>query len=836
MFNFRKSNKDSFFDPPPSVPEAELQITDTLGDGVFLRNCGSLGIVYELSSGVYDEPLTITEMSFEYDRMTRFLRETIKGLENEGDTVTQFICSQRQADPVTSFKAATEAGKILEFENNYVEQMGLIKRRFIIAVLWEPKKKSSLTEVFKKSIKGDEQSYATEILLKKEKFLKYLARIESASELGLTKWSDSNYIDYISECLCKGEKPKFESHAQPFHQLSHSITANMAAADKNGFKFGNGQTGSYFFPNLPEYFALGRFKAFVSSIPATNWDMAWCMSEGHTKLSSEHFARLLWFARGPAYKKHHQDVLNLQDKTSAINPYGKLSVGLNVYDDNDEVEAKMRQLATVYLQCSIRREDSFGVQIFCRSLPLNSSSAENGIACRFTTKSLDTAKGFLPFFDGPQGKGIRVWQSTRKFPAFFNLFQGESNRTTVLLGKSGAGKSVMNGSIILEFMERNPNGVVRVIDNKSSYSKLADLLGGKVVKFSKEEFKKSPYSPFAIKHWSEDDIELVRSFICSAIAFTNQNAVIESIHTDIIEESLRRCANAQEKDFEYEKETGGEVYPHFIWPQVVEQFEVAAEAKKQKDLKPVEDILRWTTSFGETGSLGFIFCTHESKEQLSDDIRFLVYDLENLNDPKLQNIASQLVALKTTRDIQKFSQSIPKLVIFEELGVYLHGETPAAREIANRFVMNVTKTVRKMNGIPFGISNATEDFFASPGGRSFWKQATQKIFLPFTADMFSDLQDRANSDSGERVALNEADLDIIKNLEIVDGHYSQAYLLSENSNTKVVINMPLSPAMYALLNTTPSQINMYNYYRNSGLSAADAIDKLTKDRIETLKE
>ena len=165
----------------------------------------------------------------------------------------------------------------------------------------------------------------------------------------------------------------------------------------------------------------------------------------------------------------------LSEKVGPINPYGKLNLSLTAFDVTGDIETAVSKAAIIYLGTPIRMEKRHGPQLIMRALPLNCSDEENGILGRFTTKTLDTAMGFLPVYDGPGGAGIRVWMNNRRFPTVTTSTL--ANRTTVLLGRMGAGKSVMNGSCILEFMERFPTGIVRVIDKKSSYAKLCDLLG-----------------------------------------------------------------------------------------------------------------------------------------------------------------------------------------------------------------------------------------------------------------------------------------------------------------------------------------------------------------------
>ena len=495
-----------------------------------------------------------------------------------------------------------------------------------------------------------------------------------------------------------------------------------------------------------------------------------------------------------------------------------------------EIESKIRRSALNYLNIPINLENRHAPLLISSCLPLNCSSEENSIVGRFRPMRLENALGFLPVYDGPYRKGYKLWQSTRGFPTSFDIFGGDQNRTTVILGKMGSGKSVINNTLILEFRARFPEGIIIVIDKKTSYQKSSDLIGGKVVRFTKENFKKAPYSPFAVKDWKDEDIELVISFITTAISESNPKAQIMDEHTEVLSEALKICIKLQEEDQEYALKEGGEIHPHFIWKDVLEQLEAAAVNKGFKSTAPVDELRRWTTSFSKTGQLGFLFCEYEKEEKFSESLNFIVYDLEGISDPRLQTIAARLVGLKVSREVLRYPESIPKLIIFEELGVYLEGDSQETQEQANRLVCNITKTIRKKNGIPVGITNAVDDFFTKAGGKSFWQQSTQKIFLPFTSEMVGSLYERI--EKKEIQGLGKADLDIIKSLHIKDGHYSQAYVMSDVADFKASVNLPLSPSMYALVNTSPLTNQRYMDLKKSGKTTLEALDIDAKEFAE----
>jgi type IV secretory pathway VirB4 component len=293
------------------------------------------------------------------------------------------------------------------------------------------------------------------------------------------------------------------------------------------------------------------------------------------------------------------------------------------------------------------------------------------------------------------------------------------------------------------------------------------------------------------------------------------------------------CVNNHAADLEWVTENpdrASSIPPHFTLMQVLEKLEPAADLKNFRgSLDAVDQLRKWLVPFTKTGQFGFLFSEHEKPREY-DSHRFMVYDLGGISDKRLQSMAAQLVSLKLIRDIKKLSRATQKLIIFEELGVFLHGESETTKDIANRLVKNITKTVRKYNGIPHGITNGVEDFFDHPGGLSFWSQATRRIFLPMTPAMIEKLRAKAED-------LDSADIDILQSLHIKDGAYTQAYIIigQGRDKIKVVIDIPLSPTAGAVFMTSGSVCAYYDKLRSEGMKVVDALEKLSAHLERTMQ-
>ena len=116
-----------------------------------------------------------------------------------------------------------------------------------------------------------------------------------------------------------------------------------------------------------------------------------------------------------------------------------------------------------------------------------------------------------------------------------------------------------------------------------------------------------------------------------------------------------------------------------------------------------------------------------------------------------------------------------------------------------------------------------DDFIRSEAGKTFWKIATQKLFLPQSDAAKQDIETELGKE------LSPADIDIIKDLVIKKGFYSQAYLISQKMKFKGSFLIPLSALMFAIVSTDPNIEQIYNRLREQGMPPALAIETMARD-------
>jgi type IV secretory pathway VirB4 component len=319
-------------------------------------------------------------------------------------------------------------------------------------------------------------------------------------------------------------------------------------------------------------------------------------------------------------------------------------------------------------------EKQIPIHMLASSLPLNCLATSNKIKGRYRRIRLENALAFMPIYSGPASTHGHRWHSSRGLhPCRFDLFAGEGNKMTTVLGASRSGKSVLTNQLILEFLERFPEGIVRIIDKRTSYLKLADLLGGKIINFSEDALRKDPYSPFALSEWNEDDIENVFLLILTAIVQKNPGIRMTSIHTEILREAIKISYNNQAKNLQMvsaQTQNQTQIDPHPIWEDLLSNLPIASSNLSQGGAHGLDaakdDLVLWSLSLTKSGQYGFIFSKHEHQPP-TNDLKLLVYDLDGNSDPVLRQLSAMMAFIKISRDLAKLPRSAKKLIIFEEL-------------------------------------------------------------------------------------------------------------------------------------------------------------------------
>ena len=150
----------------------------------------------------------------------------------------------------------------------------------------------------------------------------------------------------------------------------------------------------------------------------------------------------------------------------------------------------------------------------------------------------------------------------------------------------------------------------------------------------------------------------------------------------------------------------------------------------------------------------------------------------------------------------------------------VRSEIEKASELATSFMRSIVKTARKIGAQAIGVTNELDDY-ETEAGRTFWRISTQKLFLPQSNATKSQIKRNL---SGE---LSEADTEVISDLKMKKGHYSEGYLMNETSGYKGSFLIPLSKLMFAIVSTDADVEERYSELRQGGYEPWQAVTELS---------
>lgn len=835
----RESNVKKKLDKvEPTFAEKYLHIREEIEPSIFLLKNGDLGAIFRIE-GIYDECLTTNEVEERIGTILKSIRSISLGVpshEQRSNTVIQVLMRQRKVSKEDVFNGSHEnykkddLRKLFEEEDFYqFKTQNITKREFLISfrfVVEEIKGhpiKENIKKFLQRNLEGDD--FQRDVEGKRRAFKEEISNFKHniCKDFKIEELKSSELIDFLQKYFPSEEEVPVVTDIMGLHQ--QVIFPNFDLDHQKGkFSCEGGSFKLFYLDQLPEKFKYGQFKIFLNEIPLLEYDISWNISHGGADVDNELVAKESWFSGKPTRQKEAKNFSDFRENLNTRMPKVIQSFRLIARNLNSDKEGLLQSVAMNFLGARLVKESQIPAHMFISSLPLNCLPVENKVkGGRFRTIKLEKALAFCPIFDGPsQSNGTRNWISRQGTLTKFDLFAGQGNRMTAILADTRAGKSVFNANQILEFMARYPQGVVRVIDKKSSYQKLGDLTGGRVVSFSESVLKEDPYSPFALKGWDEDDMENLFLLISTVLVQKNEGINFSACHSEVLKESIKSAYNAHFKNLTDAKKNGLDVDPHPVWNDILTQMPQVCKNLRDSGVSGAEeakeDLARWSVNLYETGQYGFLFSKHEVKKDEHRNDRFLTYDLDGITDPILEQLAAMMAFIKIGRDLAKLPRSTPKLVIFEELGMLLHGDGKA-QVLMNEFILMVIKTCAKLNAQAIAITNEIKDYTKKDAGKTIWNKSSQKIFLPLGEQV-----DEAKKSWSERY--NEADFQIIESLE-KEFHLkrSQAYIKSNNEVApyKGTIIIPLSPFFDAICTTSGPQVEKYNELRKEGKTCMESL-------------
>lgn len=339
-----------------------------------------------------------------------------------------------------------------------------------------------------------------------------------------------------------------------------------------------------------------------------------------------------------------------------------------------------------------------------RGIPSNTIAA----AFPYVYKSLNDSNGVLIGRSG----GV---------PVFVNFFQRDSERVnsnTVIIGKSGSGKSYATKTILTQLAAENSK--IFILDPENEYSKMATKFQGKVIDVgSATQGRLNPFHIITSLTDEEGDSESE-----AVTSYTTHLQFLEEFYRQILpgidSDALEYLNNITIRMYEAKgiddatdlSKLKPSDFPTFddLYDKILNDFQMTNGEYSKGNLRV---LLNYISKFA-TGGRNSILWNGEAS--ISTNENFIVFNFQSLLANKNNTIANaqMLLVLKwldneiiKNRDYNMKYHACRKIVVvIDEAHVFIDSKYPIALD----FMYQLAKRIRKYNGMQMVITQNIKDF------------------------------------------------------------------------------------------------------------------------------
>lgn len=379
--------------------------------------------------------------------------------------------------------------------------------------------------------------------------------------------------------------------------------------------------------------------------------------------------------------------------------------------------------------------------------------------------------------------GLLIGQN--KLPTFVDFFKRDNERVnsnTVIIGKSGSGKSYATKTLLANLA--SDNAKVFILDPENEYTTLTSNLKGRVLDVSSS--KNGRINPFhIIASLDDENQDGTSNSFYSHLQFLEEffRVILKGINADSLELLNKVIVEVYNKKGINPKtdltKLKAKDYP--IFQDLAEEIDARIEKEKDEyNLSCYKVLSNYVSKFrrgGRNSALWNGFTTFNPTEN------FVCFNFQKLLSNKNNQIgnAQMLLVLKwldneviKNRDYNLLNGTDRKIVIaIDEAHVFIDEKFPVALD----FMYNLAKRIRKYNGMQIVITQNIKDFVGSP-------EIARKSSAIINVSQYSFIFSLAPNDMSDLCTLYEKAGQINENEteNIVNLHRGSAFLITGPAN------------------------------------------------------
>ncbi len=316
--------------------------------------------------------------------------------------------------------------------------------------------------------------------------------------------------------------------------------------------------------------------------------------------------------------------------------------------------------------------------------------------------------------------GIYIGQAAG-VPAFVNFFQRDTNRVnsnTVIIGKSGSGKSYATKTILTQLAAENSK--IFILDPENEYTKLAKNMQGKIIDVGNAT--QGRLNPFhiitALADEDDDDGGESANSFSTHLQFLEEfyRQILPGVEPDALEYlntmTIRMYEQRGIDETTDLSKLKPEDYPTFddLYDKIINDIQTSSGDYIKTNLTI---LLNYISKFAEGGRNSALW---NGASSISTDENFIVFNFQSLLANKNNIIANaqMLLVLKwldneviKNRDYNiKYKANRKIVIVIDEAHVFIDSKFPIALD----FMFQLAKRIRKYNGMQIVITQNVKDF------------------------------------------------------------------------------------------------------------------------------
>ncbi len=374
----------------------------------------------------------------------------------------------------------------------------------------------------------------------------------------------------------------------------------------------------------------------------------------------------------------------------------------------------------------------------------------------------------------------------------WNPFDNKAgNYNTVVVGRSGSGKSVFMQDLLLSCL--GIGAKVYVLEVGRSFEKLCHLLEGQYIQFAKESpLCLNPFTNISLIDAEERDtaFSFIKSVISTMAAPVDGTSDYENA---LIEKGVRAAWETRQQEATI--------------------TDVALWLRSQQD-KQAQTLGVMLTPYTKEGVYAKYF---EGKNNIDFTNPMVLIELEELKEKKdLQSVVIQLFIMTITNQAFLGDRSTPFFICIDEAWDLLRGKQTGV------FIETLARRLRKYYGSLVIGTQSIDDFYTTPGALAAFENSDWMCLLSQKKSSIKRLAEsgKVEMDSGKRIAL--------ESVSTSHGEYSEIMICDGDGNYSIA-RLLLDPFSNLLYSTKAQEYAQIKQLKDQGWTVSQAINQLLKN-------